>query len=502
MSHDRACAAAVMLLGMTVVGGEVRASPELRAERDRFVDSAGRTVILRGVNAVYKAPPFHALVEPSELDPLVAAGMNVVRLGVLWEAYEPVRGQYDEAYLDHVVEIADAAAARALWVIVDFHQDAFSRVSLQGCGEGMPPWAAVAVPPAVPDNGAACTDWGARMLSDPGLRQTWDAFFANAEGVRDAWLAMVARVAARLSDRPAVIGYDLLNEPLGDEPSQVAPLHRDAVAVVRAADPSAIIFVSPAAITSSGTPSRLPRPEFGNFAFAPHFYDPSVYAGHRYSGLSLAPFFDQMAGQAAELGGPLFVGELGAEPTTAGLSDYLAALYDELDARGASSAQWVYLPRWSPTELDGWNREDFSLVDEHGAWREGFALRPYAPRVSGTAPRLRVVVSPPEVEVTWNHDPALGQTEIFAPSVFFGGAASVGVEGRGLRCEVRGDRVRCEAAAAGPARVVLRPAGPGGCAVVTTEPLLPILVLAAIALVELGRRRARGRGTAPVEAPR
>ena len=35
--------------------------------------------------------------------------MNAVRLLFLWEAYEPERGEYDEAYLGRMVAIARAA---------------------------------------------------------------------------------------------------------------------------------------------------------------------------------------------------------------------------------------------------------------------------------------------------------------------------------------------------------------------------------------------------------
>ena len=55
-------------------------------------------------------------------------------------------------------------------MIIDFHQDAFSRFAVSGCGEGFPAWALPpAVKPATPDNGPACAQWAYKMTFDPDL---------------------------------------------------------------------------------------------------------------------------------------------------------------------------------------------------------------------------------------------------------------------------------------------------------------------------------------------
>ena len=170
----------------------------LRAAGEHFVDRGGRVVLLRGVNVsgASKVPPFVPNDDAAALDRLRDLGMNVIRMPFLWEAYEPEAGRYDERYLDAMKGVARDAWSRGLHVIVDFHQDGFSRFSIDGCGSGFPSWV---VPPGVgadrPDNSEArCASWGLKMMLDVGMHRSWSAFYRNERGVRDAFLRMTGRV--------------------------------------------------------------------------------------------------------------------------------------------------------------------------------------------------------------------------------------------------------------------------------------------------------------------
>jgi endoglycosylceramidase len=291
------------------------------------------------------------------------------------------------------------------------------------------------------------------MLGDATLRATWDGFYANAGGARDRYLAMVARVAAALADEPSVIGYDLLNEPGGDEPGQIAPLYADAAAAIRNADPQAILFLSPAAVTSAGVPTRLPRLPIDNIVYSPHYYDGIVLMLGAWRGEDESAPFDTMEATATAWEVPLFVGEYGAPATLANVDGYVGALTAELDRRLASGAQWTYTPGWTPERKDGWNDEDFSIVDDRGALRPSFRPRPYPRRIAGT-PTALAVSDGGEAMLTlaWRHAPSAGATEIVVPAAFFGGRRRVEAEGD-VSCALDELVARCTAATTGEKRV-------------------------------------------------
>ena len=455
-----ALAVCVALASTTHVHAELE---PLRAEDGVIRDARGATVILRGLNLTgdAKIPPSRGIHDVRELDVLQAWGVNVARLLFVWEAFEPQRGRRDDTYLDYYINLVDALAARHVRVIVDFHQDGFSRYTTQGCGDGFPQWALSSeVHMYTPDNGTGCTDWGIKMTLDLETARCWNDFYAGSNGVRADYLALLDIVSKRLKDHPAVLGYDMLNEPAGDEVAQVGPLYAEAARTLRANDPDAVLFVSPAALTSAGLNTALPRPTFENFVYSPHYYDAAVSQLHSWFGTSLAAPVRVMVDQAKAWNVPLFVGEFGAPSDGLRVEQYMDEFYAQLDASFVSGAQWNFTPHWSERKKDGWNDENFSIVDGTGKLMSTYRVRPYPARIAGEAVAFSASQwTGNSLELVWKHDPAVGETRVFAPlSALFGGRLVIDTSDD-VHCAYEADLLylRCTAESAGLKRLRLQP---------------------------------------------
>jgi endoglycosylceramidase len=409
--------------------------PVLRTCGRNFVDTNGRVVILRGINLAgnSKVPPFLPLSDPSQLDVLPGLGFNVIRLVFIWEAFEPQRGVWDLRYLAMMRSIAEAAWARGMYVIIDFHQDGFSRFASRGSGDGFPAWAISPRSAACnPDNWPRCWDWTWRMMTDTCMHKSFKDFYANTTGVRTRYLDMVQTVAQVCSQVPGVIGYDVINEPWGDERQELYPLYRDAAQVIRSVHPNAILFLEGHIATNTGLQTKLPRPKLENVAYAPHFYKPATIVQNAWNGLTITidRAFAHMNQKASEWDVPLFVGEYGVPAEARGGGDYLAYLHDRLDDTVASGAQWNYTPGWTHQTKDGWNGEDFSLLDASGRPRPSFRRHPYPRAVAGVPGAFRYVedTNVRAMAFQWQHCPERGETEIHLPGPLFPSSSTIVVE--------------------------------------------------------------------------
>jgi endoglycosylceramidase len=442
-----------------------RPFPLLMARDGRFFDSDGGEVVLRGVNIAgnSKVPDFLPLNDIDDLKPLPAWGINVIRLLFIWEAYEPEQGTFNEEYLTELTKIADAAGDLGIRVIIDIHQDGYARFLARGCGDGFPQWT---IPPSLsldtPDNGEACAAWPAFVLADPDVHSAFSDFFADTFGVRTQYLRLMASLASHFSTHPAVIGYDLLNEPWGWEATEISPLYEDAAVVIREVHPESILWIEGHASTNNGiTQTLLTQPAFDNVVYAPHFYEAAVLGTHIWSGLhqGVEHGFKTMTSKAIDWKVPLFIGEFGTHGDTVNAKDYLELHYDQLDKYLASGAQWNYTPKWTDQDKDGWNREDLSIVNGQGGLRDNFTPRPHPRRFAGTGLEFRA--DPETVLIRWNNDPTVGKTEFFlpAPTLWSTSDPQLTTEGENLSCTytLSDWTVRCESDQSGEMKVIAEP---------------------------------------------
>lgn len=230
-----------------------------------FIDEHGRKLFLRGVNlsgsskvpmhpngATHHAEgffdhrnvsfvgrPFPLADADEHFVRLRSWGLTTLRFLVTWEAIEHSGpGMYDEEYLDYLVAVIRKAWKYGFKVLIDPHQDVWSRFS---GGDGAPGWTFEAVGFDIKrfhETGAAILH---QIHGDPFPQMVWPTnglrmaaatmftlFFGgndfapatkiNGESAQDYlqrhYIAAFQQVALRLKDVPAVIGYEVMNEPM------------------------------------------------------------------------------------------------------------------------------------------------------------------------------------------------------------------------------------------------------------------------------------------------
>jgi len=425
---------------LIIIAGILRAQSSLasgliKAEGHSFKDAQGRCVLLRGVDLSNsaKVPPFNPLPRLSLLPKMREWGINNIRLAFIWEAFEPEAGHYNFAYLDMLAQIVDAAGKVGITSIIDFHSDAFSRYSVGGCGSGFPKWAIPPnVAPWIPSTVPLCSIWPATsaaesLFPESGYHQTVEAFYNNTYGARTRFLEAWIQIARYFRNNKNIIAYDILNEPWGNEKSQLAPLYEDTTRAIRSEDPDVILMIEPYLLVGLGDHTHLPAPSFSNFAYAPHDYD--IFAlgfrtwiqGDRLVDSTLK----SIQKTAAKFDAPIYIGEYGASGTGVGIKGLTQHYYSLFDQHFISGGQWD-LADWNPETKDGWNFEDMSFVGSNENLRKNFIVRPFPMTVAGEPGEIKEsfpkdLSQGKTLNFSWKNQPELGTTVFFIPKNTLGG---------------------------------------------------------------------------------
>ena len=294
-----------------------------------LTDRFGRVVMLHGVNAVYKLPPYELYPAPGQPWNLSAAdaramaglGFDVVRLGILWQGLEPGTlgpdsravcapgapgnaRQFDAAqvarYLARITATVDLLGRYHIYTLLDMHQDVYSQMF---DGEGAPPWAVCT--DGVPITLAAGR-WSqnyADAATDIAYAHFWyNDVVGNLQGEYDrVWAA----VASHFTQNPWVLGYDLYNEPFsrtlmrvrgtdisqllecfytgraqpGVVPGTNRPLAcpggdpaQGLVPTIRRADPNHLVFYEPDIFATRASSNFVGPMQYRNLVMAFHAY--------------------------------------------------------------------------------------------------------------------------------------------------------------------------------------------------------------------------------------
>lgn len=389
--------------------------PLVEAPDERFiVDVDGRVLILRGqnvINAAKSDPERTGGVDEDEIAQLADRyGHNVSRHLIFWDAVEPEPGVYDEDYLDRVEQRLDWYAAHGIHVVLDMHQDLYSGVF---GGDGAPEWAVHTDGIEFSGIEEGAPWWLA--AADPAVEAAYANFWDTSRGhpelqehYRDMWV----HVATRFADHPAVIGYDLMNEPTwslgsldqtlafalvaketGDwENETLITFTQMLIDAMRAADPDGYLMVEPTSVVNADVdlgdgfqgpfpgdlaPFTDPREGMSRLVYAPHSYPIEVHEGLGYSADN--PYlatWERLRSEEAErfVGGALFVGEFGANLEEEGANERYFG--DVLDMADRQMAGWAY---WS------WDKGSWGIRAEDGsdAAHADFVVRPYPHAIAG-----------------------------------------------------------------------------------------------------------------------
>ena len=282
-----ACVSAVLFGALTSSAQSAPLLPLGHAGR-WVTDARGRVVVMHGINMVYKLPPYYPATAGFDNDDaafLRRIGFNVVRVGVIWKAVEPLPGVYDEQYLRRIGRTIATLSRHHILSLLDFQQDQYNE---RFQGEGFPDW-------SVQDDGLPAQPklgFGTDYVAMPALWHAFDHFWANSPGpghvgIQDRYAAAWAHVAARFRDNRYVLGYELMNEPWPGTPwpscantqgcpafdtALLASAYRRMFKAIRGVDRRKLVWYEPNVIFNYGSNTNLPPLGDRSLGFAFHDY--------------------------------------------------------------------------------------------------------------------------------------------------------------------------------------------------------------------------------------
>ncbi|MBZ0272883.1 cellulase family glycosylhydrolase [bacterium] len=262
----------------------------IHVDQTFFRDDFGRYLYINGVNlsgstkvpavtdpVSYVGKPFPLKEADANFKMLRKLGFNSIRLLLMWEAIEPYeKGEYDLEYLDYIEKVVAKAEEHGIYVLMDMHQDMFSRFLFRMFddgtdqmglvdpdeieraepygfnnrvgGDGAPRWV---VQTCLPEKNVDGPEWGLPWTEVSSATATsdvlpftswfinmgtsvdinrcfaalfagdavWPGYYIGEQNVKDylqeAYAESWRQVAARVGGYRNVIGYDVMNEPGG-----------------------------------------------------------------------------------------------------------------------------------------------------------------------------------------------------------------------------------------------------------------------------------------------
>jgi endoglycosylceramidase len=419
--------------------------PQQLSHRGPFLtDPAGRVIVVHGVNAVFKRAPYVAPKNAGgftarDADFLAANGINGVRLGVLFAGVMPKRGVIDQHYLDRIDRIVQLLASRHIWVLLDFHQDAFNE---KFNGEGFPAW-------AVNDDGLPFIDLGSFFLNDqtPAVQRAYDHLWNNDGNLWHYYAQAWKAVAKKWRYQPYLMGYDLFNEPNAGTQmltcanplgcpifdARLQQFYDYMRSAIRTVDQRNLVWYEPQFLFNAISASNFTHvddPEVGlswhDYACTPAFVEGGVLPGDIDCQINEPRVMDNADAQIKAMGSGGIMSEFGAGDDLADL----ARLTSIADEHLTGWMYWQYKHWADPT---GGTNEGLYRVDAKPSTvkraKLAVLVHPYPQAIAGTPTSMSWNAKSKVLRFSYTPRRATGQTDVFLPALTCKHGCAVKVSG-------------------------------------------------------------------------
>jgi len=399
-------------------------------------DEQGRALLLRGANVSNAAKSDPQRLPFVNRDDVLRIsrdfGFNLARYLVLWDGLEPQPGEYSETYLDLIAERMEWFREAGVYVVFDMHQDVYSR---HFCCDGAPRW-------AIRDDGLPFEQQPFWFLNyfQPAVVRAFDNFW-NYDGphsdLQDHYAEAWRRIAARFKDHPAVLGYDLMNEPFpgsafslsevqrNEEPNGTAAnfdrtlfraFYERMIARIREVDPDNWIFYEPRyGAPSIGMPSYIgklddPREGEDRIAGFPHLYSLQLEAGGGYDPATdptIPEWARRRRAEAEANREPMLIGEFGLTDAATNGNQHIEDVLRMSEGVVSGWAIWSYDP-------DG----GYGIVNPDRTEKErvGILVRTYAQRIAGQPLYFDYDPTSRSFRLAFRETGVAAPTEIYVPA--------------------------------------------------------------------------------------
>lgn len=408
-----------------VIDAKVYVGADGRVWRDKiFRDGYGREAYFRGWNVSGKTKHVESGFKPfiNTGDATIGlgrlaemAGPNMVRFAIAWEGVHPAPDRIDTVYLDQVAAQMKVAIGRGMYVLLDYHQDLFSRHLFNAkswhTGNGAPAWITPKGMYPAEYCGIVCASWSQHNLTDEAVRRAFRNFWNNAplptvageRRMQDEFLWQTGRALAYLKNRlsPAefdmVLGLDPFNEPVDGgmeglsakqwDNQKLWPFYRRVRAAMDAngwgekwvyAEPLVFWNTTAGVVAPATGGHHLDAKPGPGFVFNSHFYD-AGRMGVDLRGVdngTYLPHLDQIRTEARFLDTPVFLSEFGMWLKDKGARDTVRILKSTYQGMEISDAmggrtRWAdfYAPLVSGTQ---WHWDYY--YDRHREYQNGATL--------------------------------------------------------------------------------------------------------------------------------